>query len=176
MLRITLAMHFHLNLTIQLVRRCYFRVSDFIYSYCLSKFDSLADKLSRCRVAILFEILKVSHAARFEKHSLTIEGVTESSFIEAANWVSIYLREPRGSAANFLLRNRLFVRQLENRRNTLMNCRKISRYCKNFKMGQRQEYLALLSTDQRSRILVSYHFGEYVYGMNYLACLEKPSS
>lgn len=167
-------MHHHSNQTIQPITRCSSCVADFIDSQCLSRVYSLIDRLPFCRAAVIFESIRIKLRARTEKLKSVKDGAISNSLNQATAWISIYLREPRDFARTALIKNSLFIRQLEHRRNTLMSRRRIRAYCNNFRMPQRQQYLSLLSRDRRSRILVSYHFGDYVYGINFLVSLESP--
>jgi len=87
--------------------------------------------------------------------------------------ISRYLREPIHRVETKVQRNSLLLKQLEFRRTSSANPIQIRQYCQSFEIEQEKEYLDLLAQDKRSRILASYHFGDYVYGTNTLASLEQ---
>ena len=81
--------------------------------------------------------------------------------------VSICLREPRSRTRQLLAANRRFIAALDKRRHASMGLLALRRYFSRFRFPQREQVTDLLSRDSRSRIIAAYHFGEYVYGMNY---------
>ena len=96
------------------------------------------------------------------------------SHMQALTLISAFMHEPVRIVETSLKKNAAFLGIQEARRNTVIGRRKITDYFKTFRIEQRQDYLDLIKDDRRSRILATYHFGDYVYGMNTLACLEKP--
>ena len=86
--------------------------------------------------------------------------------------VSFYLREPIRFTRRILLKSISFHYRLEYRRNRALGELTLKSHVAQFDFEQKQSYLQLISQDKRSRILVSYHFGDFVYGMNYLASFE----
>lgn len=89
--------------------------------------------------------------------------------------IATFMRESTGSVETTLLKNAILLRHLESCRDKRMAQKRISKHCSEFVIEQREDYQNLLREDKRSRILASYHFGDYVYGMNTFVCLDSPT-
>jgi lauroyl/myristoyl acyltransferase len=92
---------------------------------------------------------------------------------ELQKWTSYYLREPQKRTSYILIKNTLFLRQLEHRRNQFQATEMLNRYRQTLRFKQEKEYRRFLTADNRSRIIAAYHFGDFVYGLNHLMCFEN---
>lgn len=98
-----------------------------------------------------------------------------ASVIDVPALIAVLMREPIAFVETSLSRNMLHIQQLDRRRDARISPRRIAEYCNKFIIEQDTDYKKLLREDKRSRILASYHFGDYVYGMNIFACLDTPN-
>lgn|GEM_PF-1773058 len=74
------------------------------------------------------------------------------------------LRQPLAEVQSLLAANRLHNRRFERRRNGSDNQERIRSYCNNIQLPQQEEYLALIRRDDRSRVIASFHCGDFLYG------------
>ena len=88
--------------------------------------------------------------------------------------ISFFLREPLRAVIFTLHRNARFLQQVEHRRVHALDRHRIQRYAASFELQQGNKFASLTEMDGRSRILATYHFGDFIYGMNYLVCLDPP--
>ena len=88
--------------------------------------------------------------------------------------ISFFLREPLRAVICTLHRNALFLHQVEHRRVHAIDRYRIRQYAAGFELQQSNKFYSLTEIDGRSRILATYHFGDFVYGINYLLCLDPP--
>ena len=88
--------------------------------------------------------------------------------------VSAFLREPQGRTRRLLAANRKWLTALERRRNSRLAVAELRRHVARFDFPQEQGFRELLGDDARSRLLTSYHFGDYIYGLNLLGATVKP--
>ncbi|MCH8135968.1 MAG: hypothetical protein IIB77_08335 [Proteobacteria bacterium] len=88
--------------------------------------------------------------------------------------ISFFLREPLRAVISILRRNVLFLQQVEHRRVHVLDRYRMRQYAASFELRQGNKFSDLTEMDGRSRILATYHFGDFVYGMNYLVCLDPP--
>lgn len=86
--------------------------------------------------------------------------------------VSFFLREPIRETIKILTKNKLFIKQIETYRNTSLSPAVASRIGQGIKIPQARELEELLNLDKRSRIFVSFHFGNFVYGLHKVLCLQ----
>lgn len=86
--------------------------------------------------------------------------------------LSVYLREPRKFTDTLLARNAIFLEQLEKRRDCYVDATSLRRHIALFEFASHREYSQLVTEDQRSRLLLTYHFGDFIYGLNYLVRFE----
>lgn len=82
--------------------------------------------------------------------------------------VAYWLRVPERECLPILRGNRAFLRQVEQRRNQRQSRASLQHYIHSWQFPQQQAYRQLLARDSRPRIIASYHFGDFVYGMNLL--------
>mgnify|MGYP002630799406 CR=1 FL=1 len=133
--------------------------------------STLLDNSFFSKPAILIEKLAIKYHKRYWIRSADPCVQSRKEYLAL---VSIFMRESLASVENILSRNAVFSRQLESRRDYKVAGKRILRYCKGFEIEQREDYQNLLQEDKRSRILASFHFGDYIYGMNTLVCLDSP--
>ena len=82
--------------------------------------------------------------------------------------VAAFLREPQERARRLLAGNEKWNVALEHRRNAPMGRAELRRHVGRIRFPQRGKLLELIADDPRPRLLVSYHFGDYIYGLNLL--------
>lgn len=82
--------------------------------------------------------------------------------------LSVFLREPCRRIKPIQARHERLQRHLECRRNQSQTPSQLQRYLRRFRFPQQQSYQELLASDPRSRILVSFHFCDYIYGLHFL--------
>lgn len=83
--------------------------------------------------------------------------------------VAAFLREPQTRASRLLSANRKWLAELEHWRNRRQQKAALQRHIALLRFPQQRNLQELISNDPRSRLLVSYHFGDYIYGLNLLA-------
>lgn len=99
----------------------------------------------------------------------------ESEFTaEQVAAVSAFLREPRERTRRLLAANRKWLAELESRRNNRLAEADLRRHVARLDFPQEQGFRELLADDPRSRLLTSYHFGDYIYGLNLLGATVNP--
>lgn len=82
--------------------------------------------------------------------------------------VATCLRETRDRTRRLLAANDQWLTQLEHRRNQPLSPPALRRTVAGLHFPQRRQLRELIAGDPRSRLLVSYHFGDYIYGLNLL--------
>ena len=82
--------------------------------------------------------------------------------------IATCLREPQGRTRRLLTANQNWIVALEQRRNTPQKRADLRRHVARISFPQRRKLLELITEDPRARLLVSYHFGDYIYGLNLL--------
>lgn len=82
--------------------------------------------------------------------------------------VSALLREPRARTRRLLAANEQWLAALEHRRNNRLARTALRRHTARLHFPQAQNLRQLLDDDPRPRLLASYHFGDYIYGLNLL--------
>ncbi len=82
--------------------------------------------------------------------------------------IATFLREPRGRTRRLLAANRKWLDALEHRRNSRLAESELRRHTARLHFPQARNLRELLGDDPRSRLLTSYHFGDYIYGANLL--------
>lgn len=114
---------------------------------------------------------------------------TDSSFLSQCSWsgttairrasaqsmltaLSQILHEPVREVRSLLKRNHRYLAQVEKYRNRKLPAPVIKNHVRSFSFEQRDDYQQLLQSDNRSRLIVSFHFGDFIYGPNVLAALE----
>lgn len=83
------------------------------------------------------------------------------------------LRQPISVVNSLLAKNRLYNCRFERRRNKVERASLVQRYCADFKIPQREDYLNLIQEDGRSRIIASFHCGDFLYGSANLFSLDN---
>lgn len=87
--------------------------------------------------------------------------------------ISVYLREPVLITARALNKNIQFLQKVEYLRNHRQSETAIKRHVAGFRIPQQPEFEALQKYDPRSRIVASFHFGDFIYGVHKLMCLQQ---
>lgn len=87
--------------------------------------------------------------------------------------IALLMREPQRAVQTLLAKNRVHNLRFERRRNFVGRASSIRSYCETFKFPQQLDYLDLVRTDKRSRIVVSFHSGDFLYGCARLFSLES---
>ncbi len=82
--------------------------------------------------------------------------------------VATCLRETRDRTRRLLAANDRWLTQLEHRRNHPLPPPELRRLVAGLHFPQKGKLRELIEADPRSRLLVSYHFGDYIYGLNLL--------
>ena len=82
--------------------------------------------------------------------------------------IATFLREPHGRTRRLLAANDKWLAGLERRRNRPLAQPELRRLVARLRFPQQGQLLELIGDDPRSRLLVSYHFGDYIYGLNLL--------
>ncbi len=89
--------------------------------------------------------------------------------------IAVVMREPVEVVRYLLARNRRHNSDFEGRRNIVGLPRQVRSYCESFRIQQRQDYLHLIRNDNRSRVVASFHFGDFLYGAASLFSLDGAS-
>ena len=82
--------------------------------------------------------------------------------------VAAFLREPCGRTRRLLDANRKWLAALEYRRNNRLATAELRRHVARLHFPQMRDLRELLGDDPRPRLLTSFHFGDYIYGVNLL--------
>lgn len=82
--------------------------------------------------------------------------------------VASCLRMPVPECRRILRANRRFLSAVEQRRNNPQSAASLQHYLQSFECPQLAAFTQLCETDPRSRLIATFHFGDFVYGMNYL--------
>ncbi len=96
-------------------------------------------------------------------------------WLDVERGLSVLLRQSSQTIRTILAKNRLHNRQIERNRNNSGVPSLVYDYCQRFEIAQKDDYLKLVQCDQRSRILITFHFGDFIYGPNSLLRLDRPS-
>jgi Bacterial lipid A biosynthesis acyltransferase len=106
-----------------------------------------------------------------------IETLTQALFerpvLEDEIRIAAAIRQPLSTVRMFLAKNRIYNRRFEQRRNTVEREVLVRRYCEGFTLSQHDDYLSLIRSDARSRIIVSFHIGDFLFGSACLLGLEN---
>ncbi|MGI9250077.1 MAG: hypothetical protein ACR2PR_02615 [Pseudohongiellaceae bacterium] len=89
--------------------------------------------------------------------------------------ISGLLSEPLRDAARLLRANTRYHRDLSKKRHDEQSASTLHRIRQRLTCPQANSYRQLIEADPRSRIIVCFHFGNFVYGMPYLKSLEPRS-
>ena len=82
--------------------------------------------------------------------------------------ITHYLRLPESECVTQLAANKRFLAEVERRRTTLQSRSRLRRHLGKWRCESLSSYQELLASDPRSRIIATFHFGDFVFGMNYL--------
>ena len=93
---------------------------------------------------------------------------------QALDLLSIYLREPLTTTSEILVKNVRFLDEIEHRRNTAHTKTELQPWRSSIHIARSQDYREQAAHDEGSRIIASFHFGDFIYGLNALMCLEGP--
>ncbi|MCG8414150.1 MAG: hypothetical protein MI746_08010 [Pseudomonadales bacterium] len=74
--------------------------------------------------------------------------------------------------AALLVRNSRYLAQVEKFRNKQLPPSIVHKHVESFRFEQGADYQQLLQQDTRSRLVVSFHFGDFIYGPNVLSVFE----
>ena len=142
----------------------------------LTRFPSIISLYSRISGAIanLINLSIILDELRI-RISLYSNSKLRKALHEHSTCISIYLRESLRYTEIILLKNAFFQKRLQYRRNQTLDDLSLKNHIGRFDFEQQQEYSMLVSQDKRSRILACYHFGDFVYAMNYIVSLEAIS-
>lgn len=90
-------------------------------------------------------------------------------------YLSSLLHEPEQQVQQWLQRNRSYLARVERFRNKTQPRARLQAHKASFRFQQRQEFEELIHLDSRSRILLGFHFGDFIYGNNVVADSEPGS-
>ena len=82
--------------------------------------------------------------------------------------ITHYLRLPESECVTHLAANKRFLAEVESRRTTLQSRSRLRRHLGKWRGESLSSYKELVASDPRSRIIATFHFGDFVFGMNYL--------
>jgi hypothetical protein len=119
---------------------------------------------------LFLEMLRPNAQQRFQ--TLT-QSLFERSTLDDENQIAYAFRQPVSTLNSLLAKNRLHNCRFEQRRNKVERASLVQRYCENFQMPQREDYLELINKDGRSRIVTSFHCGDFLYGSASLFSLDS---
>lgn len=94
-------------------------------------------------------------------HQTRVSGFTRQQ-------IAHYLRLPEQQCSRELTANQRFLAEVESRRTTQQSSRRLRRQLRKWHCSALQSYQDLIACDPRSRIIATFHFGDFVFGMNYL--------
>lgn len=86
--------------------------------------------------------------------------------------LSRYLHEPQRAISSLLKTNCNYLREVDRFRNTRQFRHRLNKHLRSFQFSQQDGFRCIQHRFPGSRILVSYHFGDFIYGNNVLACHE----
>ena len=115
----------------------------------------------RHRLNILFERLRPN--AITEPQSLTC-ALYQRPTKDGEQLLAYLLRQPIRDVTALLASNRAHNSGLERSRNIIYSQSLVRQYCSKILIPQHEDYLILERDDPRSRIVVSFHFGDFIYG------------
>lgn len=88
------------------------------------------------------------------------------------NLISKYLHEPANRVERILNRNTLETKLMDHRRNTVLTQRQLAAHDSRFRISRLEQYQRFLEIDQGSRVITSFHLGDYIYSIGHLMSLE----
>ena len=87
---------------------------------------------------------------------------------QALDLLSIYLREPLTTTSEIVVKNVRFLDEIEHRRNTAHTKTELQQWRSSIHIARSQDYREQAAHDEGSRIIASFHFGDFIYGLNAL--------
>lgn len=90
-------------------------------------------------------------------------------------YLSSLLHEPEHQVQKWLHSNRRYLARVERFRNQTQSRARLLAHKASFEFLQRREFEELIRLDSRSRILLGFHFGDFIYGNNVVADSEPES-
>jgi hypothetical protein len=136
-----------------------------IYSAFQHKRLLLPDSLN-----LFLEKLRPNAGKKFQ--TLT-RSLFERPTLDDENQIAYAFRQPVNAVNSLLAKNRLHNCRFERRRNKVEQASLVQRYCEGFEIPQREDYLELIRNDGRSRIVASFHCGDFLYGSASLFSLDS---
>lgn len=119
---------------------------------------------------LFLEKLRPNAGQRFQ--TLT-QSLFERPTLDDENQIAYAFRQPVNAVNSLLAKNRLHNRRFEQRRNRAERAALVQRYCEGFEIPQRKDFLDLIRKDRRSRIVASFHCGDFLYGSANLFSLDS---
>lgn len=89
--------------------------------------------------------------------------------------ISFYLREPLRQTRRLLRANHRHLARLHRLRNKPQRRGFLRRYAAGFEIPDRDAISELLCSDSRSRVIATFHFGDFVFGLNQFSLLAPAS-
>ena len=136
-----------------------------IYSAFKHKHPVLPESLN-----LFLEKLRPNAGQKFQ--TLT-QALFERPTLDDENQIAYAFRQPVNIVNSLLAKNRRHNFRFEQRRNKVERASLVQRYCEGFEMPQREDYLNLIKKDGRSRIVTSFHSGDFLYGAASLFSLDS---
>lgn len=119
---------------------------------------------------LFLEKLRPNARQRFQ--TLT-QSLFERPTLDEENQIAHAFRQPVNAIDTLLARNRLHNCRFEQRRHKVERASLVQRYCEGFEIPQREDYLELIRKDGRSRIVASFHSGDFLYGSASLFSIDS---
>jgi len=111
-------------------------------------------------------LARVSEDARVKSHLCS--GAPRRAREALLQATAYYLRLPTGESRQWLRDNRRFLAQVEARRKRQQSAWRLRRHRNRWYASDLEAYRQLLAQDPRSRIVATYHFGDFAFGLNCL--------
>jgi len=108
-----------------------------------------------------------------QKFQTLTQSLFERPTLDDENQIAYAFRQPVNAVNSLLAKNRLHNCRFEQRRNKIERPSLVQRYCEDFKIPQREGYVDLIKKDGRSRIVASFHCGDFLYGSASLFSLDS---
>ncbi len=94
--------------------------------------------------------------------------------LAASAAIGYWLRLPLKDSKRCLMANRRFLTDVESRRIKLQPVRRLQQHNQRWCDEDLLPYKTLLQQDTRSRIIATFHFGDFVFGLNRLLRVDPP--
>ena len=124
------------------------------------------ERLARCKTGLRVHELMLWLRCRRDKEF-------DANLQTLQTAIAFFLREPLELTRQTLNANAVFLAQVEQRRNALQSVHKLRHYKQRIDCAQELSFKKFTAGDSRSRIIACYHFGDFIYSLNYLMCLEQ---